>query len=216
MSELDTPFGRLKAARLAAGFRTAKEFSDTYGIPQPTYNKHETGVNGLRGDRPEFYASLLADRLPGITPEWLRYGAGDAPAGLAEGPQEEASPHDAIPYEPGNDEPPAPPILAALYPDTPGTLLYRATSDALYSAGVAPGDLLVCEPARMPVPGDLVVGEVYDWEAQSKQTVLRLFLPPYFVYHSGRRDAPPPLRNDDPSLSIRAVVLARVGRWYAL
>lgn len=34
---------RLKASRIEAGYKTAKEFADEMGMPQPTYQQHESG-----------------------------------------------------------------------------------------------------------------------------------------------------------------------------
>lgn len=67
---------KLKAARLAAGYRTAKQFADTHGIPQPTYALHEAGKRGLTRKRAEHYARLLDVRT-----EWLWTEEDDIPVG---------------------------------------------------------------------------------------------------------------------------------------
>lgn len=70
----ETPADRLKEARVARGFRTAKQFSDTHGIPQPTYSTHESGSRKLTRDAALRYASLL-----NISVEWLLTGNGEGP-----------------------------------------------------------------------------------------------------------------------------------------
>ena len=60
---------RLREARLAAGFKTAKQFADTHRIPQPTYAMHEGGQRGLRRDVAATYARLLD-----VSVEWLLTG----------------------------------------------------------------------------------------------------------------------------------------------
>lgn len=70
---------RLEEARLAAGYKTAKEFAEKHGIPQPTYALHESGKRGLsrqfsdKDPRPTLvvYAEIL-----GVRPSWLQFGQG--------------------------------------------------------------------------------------------------------------------------------------------
>lgn len=66
---------RLKVARKARGFRTAKEFAEKHGIPQPTYAMHEKGTRGLKREVALEYAEHLD-----VTLDWLLKGEGDAPA----------------------------------------------------------------------------------------------------------------------------------------
>lgn len=67
---------RLKAAREAAGFKTAIEFALQNGIPQPTYALHEGGRRGLKWDVAENYGELL-----GVEAAWIMSGktAADTP-----------------------------------------------------------------------------------------------------------------------------------------
>ena len=61
---------RLKRARIAAGYLTAKEFAEKNDIPQPTYALHESGKRGLsRGDTLKLYAQKL-----GVREAWLQFG----------------------------------------------------------------------------------------------------------------------------------------------
>lgn len=60
---------RLAWARKAADFKTAKEFADTHGIPQPTYALHETAGRGLTRNVAVRYAGWL-----GVSVQWLLTG----------------------------------------------------------------------------------------------------------------------------------------------
>lgn len=71
----ESPHDRLKFARLAAGFETATQFSEKFGIPQPTYANHETGKRGLRLSTAERYAGFLAN----CDSAWLLTGRGMEP-----------------------------------------------------------------------------------------------------------------------------------------
>jgi len=85
-SELDTtrPEGRLQAAREAAGYLTAKEFADKNGLQYGTYSTKERGKEdksgrGMNRKHAQLYADLLKKQLPGITADWLLFGAGRNP-----------------------------------------------------------------------------------------------------------------------------------------
>lgn len=86
---LDRPERRLKAARIAAGFQTAKEFADKNGLAPATFTAHERGKEqggrGLNRKNADAYAKLFKKRLPDLTADWLLYGEGAAPAKVAAG-----------------------------------------------------------------------------------------------------------------------------------
>jgi SOS-response transcriptional repressor LexA len=67
----DGPAWRLKQARVAAGYRTAKEFSDRFKIAQATYSTHESGARGIRLETAQYYAKLL-----NANTAWLLTGEG--------------------------------------------------------------------------------------------------------------------------------------------
>lgn len=71
---------RLRAAREAAGYDTAKAAADAIGIPAATYTQHENATRGLPAGKARLYAHAF-----GTTPEWLLYGRGpttrEGPAG---------------------------------------------------------------------------------------------------------------------------------------
>jgi repressor LexA len=76
------PAERLKQARIARKFRTAKQFSDTHGIPQATYSTHESGKRGLSREAALRYAELLD-----ISIDWLLTGRGVGPEGASDDPE---------------------------------------------------------------------------------------------------------------------------------
>lgn len=62
---------RLKTARLAAGFKSAKDFCHQNKIPSSTYSLHETGRRNLKPKIAEKYAKLF-----GVNISWLLTGHG--------------------------------------------------------------------------------------------------------------------------------------------
>ncbi|MCF6767379.1 helix-turn-helix domain-containing protein [Thiotrichales bacterium 19S11-10] len=62
---------RLRKARLACGFKTAKAFCQAHGIPTSTYSLHETNKRCLKPQLAEKYATLL-----GVNVAWLLTGLG--------------------------------------------------------------------------------------------------------------------------------------------
>jgi phage repressor protein C with HTH and peptisase S24 domain len=79
MAEIkETPAMRLKLARVTAGYKTAKAFSDKFGVPQPTYSMHESGERSILGEVAQRYADWL-----GVRVVWLERGEGEMRAGGA-------------------------------------------------------------------------------------------------------------------------------------
>lgn len=62
---------RLRAARKAAGFKTAKEFITAHRIPGSTYSQHETGARNIEEATLKEYAKLLK-----VNYAWLANGEG--------------------------------------------------------------------------------------------------------------------------------------------
>lgn len=63
---------RLKIARIASDFKTAKEFAEKNKIPVTTYSQHERGVRALSIENLINYAALTK-----IDPSWLLTGEGN-------------------------------------------------------------------------------------------------------------------------------------------
>ena len=62
---------RLKIARVASGYHSAKEFTEKYAIPSSTYCQHENGNRALTLENVATYAQLL-----NVDPAWLITGRG--------------------------------------------------------------------------------------------------------------------------------------------
>ncbi len=68
---MSTPNQRLREAREAAGFSTAKDAAMSMGIPVSTYIGHENGHRGFPAARAPQYARKFK-----VAEEWLLYGKG--------------------------------------------------------------------------------------------------------------------------------------------
>jgi phage repressor protein C with HTH and peptisase S24 domain len=66
---------RLKEARKAAGFKTAKIAAESLGVPYSTYSQHENGTRGIVRE-----AQLYVRRYK-ISLDWLMRGKGPGPSG---------------------------------------------------------------------------------------------------------------------------------------
>ena len=71
MSLFDSTGKRLRMARIAAGYKTARAFCDKHGVPHSTYSLHETGRRNLKPKIAQHYADLLHVNLA-----WLLTGLG--------------------------------------------------------------------------------------------------------------------------------------------
>jgi len=67
---------RLKEARIARGYRTAKQFSDTHGFKQSTYSTHEKGTRVPLREIILAYSAAL-----NVSIDWLLTGNGAGPNG---------------------------------------------------------------------------------------------------------------------------------------
>lgn len=74
-----TPNERLRAARIEAGFETAKEAAEALGVPVSTYIGHENGLRGFPAKKAPIYARRFK-----VTAEWLLYGKNAKPDPLSE------------------------------------------------------------------------------------------------------------------------------------
>lgn len=76
---MDTAAERLKAARLKAGYETAKAAAEAMGATVSTYIQHENGSRGYPARTAARYAKFFR-----AAPEWLLYGRGAAEPIVAE------------------------------------------------------------------------------------------------------------------------------------
>lgn len=88
--DLSRPEGRLKAARIAAGYPTATAFADAHGVKSATYLTHERGRDdpagrGMSAKVAGQYADYLReDGLDDITADWIRHASGRGPQKVVE------------------------------------------------------------------------------------------------------------------------------------
>lgn len=54
------PFARLKAARVAAGYRSARSAAEGLGVPVATYVQHENGTRGMSVQKYDAYLEFFA------------------------------------------------------------------------------------------------------------------------------------------------------------
>lgn len=70
---METAAERLKAARLKAGYATAKSAAEAMGATVSTYIQHESGARGFPASRAARYAKFFR-----VAPEWLLYNRGSS------------------------------------------------------------------------------------------------------------------------------------------
>lgn len=95
---------RLKEARIAAGFRSAKAAATSLGVPYPTYSQHENGTRGIQRE-----ADLYARRYH-VSLDWLMRGKGPGPGAAA---NENRTPLDLVPINKQVDQIPVSGRVAA-------------------------------------------------------------------------------------------------------
>lgn len=69
LMDMKLPSERLKEARVAAGYPTARAAADRLGVAYYSYIQHENGHRGLKPENASVYS-----RAFNVTPEWLLYG----------------------------------------------------------------------------------------------------------------------------------------------
>ncbi|MCK4608365.1 MAG: helix-turn-helix transcriptional regulator [Gammaproteobacteria bacterium] len=75
---------RLRAARRANNFRSARGFALHHNIPESTYSQHETGQRSLRPEIMLHYSELL-----NVSPNWLLTGEGGDNLNALQNPMQE-------------------------------------------------------------------------------------------------------------------------------
>lgn len=174
---------RLRFARIAAGFKTGKEFADKHAIPQPTYAMHELGGRGLSREVAIAYSAAL-----GVSFEWLQTGEGRGPG--AKPPVAEIEGLDLVPiigevqagsWREAVELPPeewryVPAQADPRYPGVPRfALVLRGPSmDKLYPDGTVLICVKLIDLGRDPVPGEKVICQRRDLAGLMEATVKEL------------------------------------------
>jgi SOS-response transcriptional repressor LexA len=141
---METPADRLRAARLKAGYDTAKGAAEAMGVTVSTYIQHENGSRGFPASRAARYAKFLR-----VAPEWLLYGRGpDDPVKiepeLAELPvvgPVQAGAWLAVDDLPQDDPPSMPVMLDRRYPHA-RQWIREVRGDSMNARGIVPGDFV--------------------------------------------------------------------------
>ncbi len=92
----------------------------------------------------------------------------------------------------------------------PRLLTYEITTDALTLAGFERGDIAVIDTRLTPVPGQLVMAQVYDLRIGDADTVIRWFEPPYLISASADPELRKPIPIDPQKVSLRGVVVRQL------
>lgn len=87
----------------------------------------------------------------------------------ARGFGEEAVPYTVMPADP------LAAAIAAIVGERNAVVPWLLKSRAVELAGFLPGDLLLLDLNAVPVPGDVVCAQVYDWPHMRAETVVRVF-----------------------------------------
>ena len=117
---------------------------------------------------------------------------------------------DALPYDAANT-PASDPVrktVAAWIDGANGRDAWVMKGWALDMSGVLPGDILVIDQNRRPRSGDIVCGQVADWQTGQAETVMRLYEAPYIMTNSAKLGPSRPLQVDDDIVSVRGVAIA--------
>jgi hypothetical protein len=196
---------RLRTARLAAGFASAREAALRMGWPESSYQQHESGLRGMKSAAVDQYAKAF-----NTTAAWIMFGTGSAP-----GPFETAKPtylhlseNDVAPFVSATPDQKAmmQQIARAVAPlDHHPTyyLAQRTRADLL----IGKGDILVLSLNAAPAQGDLVIIQLYD-EAGEASTQLRQLLGNHLVADRDTKDRIIPYPS--PNVLARGKVVAMI------
>ena len=90
---------------------------------------------------------------------------------------------DAAPWTPKRDDDPGKVIARALGASRPGVDIWQVRGCALALQGYLPGDMILVDSHQSELcrAGDVVIAQIYNWNAGDAKTVLRRFEPPVLV-----------------------------------
>lgn len=78
---------------------------------------------------------------------------------------------------------------------------------SLELAGFRPGDILIVSLSTLPMVGDVVCAQVYDWSNSRAETMFRIYQPPFLIAATTDLNLMKPRFADDGSTTIKGVVL---------
>ena len=120
------------------------------------------------------------------------------PRGLAE---------DAVPFDAESADPAVSAAVRALVGGLQAADSRTIRTRALEGLGYLPGDIVIVDLRRKPVPGDVVCAQVYELGRSEPEMVMRIYAPPVLVAASFDGQLQRPLMVDDARVKIEGVVL---------
>lgn len=212
MTENEEITRRLKDIRERAGL-TVREMAQRLGVSPSGYNHYETPSRFKDAFLPMAVAIKIARAIEGtaVDPQEVLAMAGKGVTLPKAGNQnpgfaESASPFSFQEHPTQRDDPQR--HWRALFgpaASTPASFVLHSSHPAF---GLLRGDVLICDLARAPRPGELALITIADDDAATSATTLRRYLPPYLM--PGDMNDAPTLRMDDPGVTVRYPVIGSV------
>jgi hypothetical protein len=114
---------------------------------------------------------------------------------------------DAVPFDAESADPTVSAAIKALIGSRADADSRTIRTRALECLGYLPGDIVIVDHRRRPVPGDIVCAQVYALGRSEPETVMRVYEPPVLVGASFDEELRRPLMIDDARVKIEGVVL---------
>ena len=205
------PAERLKQARLAAGFKTAKEFSDTHYIAQATYSTHESGKRGLKLQTAQHYAELL-----NVSTAWILTGEGEGidikEITLPEKKRRpEVNPIDTYGKEEFNEYKKKLKELHEFAKDTEDNYwgMYIVEESSMDVDDILAGDIILVDLTNFVIENNIVLATTDGKNLRSKGNIIRYYNPPFLLARSTLHHYPP-LIVDNVDVKVLGAVVAVV------
>jgi transcriptional regulator with XRE-family HTH domain len=114
---------------------------------------------------------------------------------------------DAVPFDAESADPAVSAAIKALIGGREDADSRTIRTRALEGLGYLPGDIVIVDLRRKPMPGDVVFAQVYELGRSEPETVMRIYEPPVLVAASFDGQLQRPLMVDDARVKIEGVVL---------
>lgn len=194
---------RLRQARIAADFPSARQAAQRFGWAESTYAGHENGGRGFDSDQARIYARAFK-----VDEAWLLLGA---PRLVQSNPQTPSDPpgfqDEAIPFGRTKSRAPLNTQLLRSIATSGGTLDQWIAATAMPEMGILKGDVLVLDLKADPTPGQIVIAQTIDPETSTSRAVVRQYWPPHLAWMPSSDDREF-LRENDGKTNIVGTVAA--------
>lgn len=165
------PGARLRAAREAAGFSSARQAAQRMGWSETTYTQHESGTRGLKQSVAETYAKAF-----GVDAAWILFGSGRGPTERPHVVRPQGfSESDVMPISelPSDRQRTMRQIARAVRPGDRHPAYYvmgRSRPDLL----LAKGDLLILDLGARASDGDVVILQMFGPTGEAETQIRRM------------------------------------------